>query len=70
MPKYTDTRGLRIRRARWHYDNDVGTVEVLVPEDHLIFDPYNPQGTPAGRASVEVFKNYAMRLLLDAGDKP
>jgi len=63
MPKFTDKSGLHVRRARWHYANEVGTVEVIVPVTHLIADPGNPQGTLAGLASEDVFKAYATRLL-------
>ena len=63
MPKFTDTVGKHIRRARWHYANEVGTIEVIVPVNHLIYDPGSKGGTPAGLASEEVFKAYAERLL-------
>lgn len=63
MATFTDTKGLAVRRARWHYDNGVGTVEVLVPIDHLIYSPDHQQGVMAQHATPEDFKAYAMRLL-------
>lgn len=65
MPKYTDKQGMHVRRARWHFANEVGTVDVVVPVTHLIADAAHPHGLLAGQATEEQFKAYALRVLAD-----
>lgn len=65
MPIYTDTRGIHVRRARWHFDNGVGTVEVLVPIGHLVASKFKPEGVTVEYATEAEFKAYALRLLGD-----